>query len=217
MYRYATENTFDSYLYQIVENKQKFIGQIMTSKSPVRSADDIDEATLSYAEIKALATGNPLIKEKMDIEVTLGKLKVLRSGYLNNKYTLEDAIRKRFPANISQAQQKLEKLKLDVDMIKKEDRENNDKFYGMVIKGVHYDEKLKAGEALLLCIKSRKSLEESSIGSYRGFDMSLSYSSWDKQWEIVLKRKLRYTVVMGVDVFGNITRLDNAILGLPEK
>lgn len=217
VYRYVTENTFDSYLYQIVENKQKFIGQIMTSKSPVRSAEDIDEATLSYAEIKALATGNPLIKEKMDIEVTLGKLKVLRSGYLNNKYALEDAIRKRFPANISQVQEKLEKLKLDVDMVQKEVHVDTDKFSGMVIKDVYYDEKQKAGEALILCIESRKSLEESSIGSYRGFDMALSYSSWDKQWEIVLKRQLRYTVVMGSGVFGNITRLDNAILGLPEK
>ena len=217
IFTYVTENTFDSYLYQLVENKQKFIGQIMTSKSPVRSAEDVDEQALSYAEIKMLATGNPYIKEKMDLDIEVAKLKLLKSNHLSQKYSLEDKILKEFPKRIASLKQRIEGIALDIDHTEKCSIPNEDGFCSMTIRGTVFTEKKDAGSEILAVCKSMTSPDPVPLGNYRGFDMSLSFDSFSKNYVIALKSRCTYNVPLGTDIFGNIQRLDNTIAALPDK
>ncbi|MDO5716076.1 MAG: helicase C-terminal domain-containing protein, partial [Tissierellia bacterium] len=220
IYRYVTENTFDAYLWQLVENKQKFIGQIMTSKSPVRSAEDVDESALSYAEIKALATGNPLIKEKMDLDVQVAKLKVLKANFLSEKYRLEDKIAKFYPREIKSLEERSKNLDKDIQLRTEHTKLGMDGkkvFTPMEIKGHIIEDKELAGQKLLEMIKGKKDSQEETIGKYRGFEMNLSFDSFTKQYLISLKGHTKTTVAMGDDIFGNITRLDNALESLDKK
>lgn len=217
IYSYVTEQTFDAYLYQLVENKQKFIGQIMTSKSPVRSAEDVDEQALSYAEIKALATGNPYIKEKMDLDVAVSKLKLLKQNHLSQKYALEDKIVKFYPQEIKRYEERIEGYKSDIERAKENTFLNADNFSKMVIEDVSYDEKKSAGSAILEACKAMTSPDPKPIGSYRGFTMELSFDSFSKEYVLTLVGSLRHSTPLGADIFGNITRLDNLIASMPER
>ena len=216
IYRYVTEETFDAYLYQLVEGKQKFASQIMTSKSPVRSAEDIDETALSYAEIKMLATGNPYIKEKMDLDIQVQKLKLLKSNYLSEKYSLEDKIIKYYPQRIAMLTSRLEGLKQDVETVKEHPKLINDNFVGMEIRGVFYSEKSDAGKALIDTCKTMESPEQVPLGKYRGFDMDLTFDSFEHNYVVVLKGKTSYSVPLGSDALGNLTRIDNGVERFPE-
>ena len=217
IYSYVTEQTFDAYLYQLVENKQKFIGQIMTSKSPVRSAEDVDEQALSYAEIKALATGNPHIKEKMDLDVAVSKLKLLKQNHLSQRYSLEDRIIKFYPQQIKQGEERIAGYNADIERAKENTFLNSDNFSPMVIEDVTYDEKKGAGSAILVACKAMTSPELKSIGAYRGFNMELSFNSFEKEYVLTLVGSLRHSVSLGADIYGNITRLDNLISSMPDK
>ncbi len=217
IFTYVTENTFDSYLYQLVESKQKFIGQIMTSKSPVRSAEDIDETALSYAEIKALCTGNPYIKEKMDLDIAVGRLKLLKANHLSQKYALEDKILKEFPQKISAAEQRVQGFKEDIEHLKQFTEPNEDVFSPMFLMGVVIREKREAGEALLALCKTMTSPEAVHIGTYRGFDMELSFDSYSREYKITLRNQLSHYTALGTDIFGNIQRLDNVLDHMDER
>ena len=217
MYRYVTEETFDAYLYQLVEGKQKFASQIMTSKSPVRSAEDIDETALSYAEIKMLATGNPYIKEKMDLDIQVQKLRLLKSNYLSEKYALEDKIIKYYPKEITRRTETIDGLKADIDTVKQHPKSSDDTFIGMEIKGVSFAEKQDAGQAIIDACQQMNSPDPIPLGSYRGFQMELSFDTVERSYKVALKGKLRYTVTLGSDLYGNITRLDNALEGLEKR
>ncbi len=222
VFRYVTENTFDSYLWQLVENKQRFISQIMTSKSPVRSAEDVDESTLSYAEIKALATGNPLIKEKMDLDVQVSKLKMMHSNYLSNKYALEDKIIKYFPNEIKRLENSIKGYSADVVTARantSEPTSGERSFKGMKVLGEDYTqlEKEEAGKALLSACREVKSGVAQEIGEYRGFKMDLSYDAFFNQFNLLLKGHISHRVVLGSDTFGNITRMDNILDNLDTK
>lgn len=216
IYRYVTEETFDSYLYQLVEGKQKFASQIMTSKSPVRSAEDIDETALSYAEIKMLATGNPYIKEKMDLDIQVQKLKLLKSNFLSEKYRLEDKIIKFYPKEITRLTERIENLKLDIVRLEQHPKPTDDRFIGMEVKGVSYTEKADAGKAIIEACKSMTSPEPIPLGEYRGFDLELSFNTVERAYEVRIKGDTSHTVALGDDVFGNITRIDNRIERIPE-
>ncbi len=211
IYTYVTENTFDSYLYQLVEGKQKFIGQIMTSKSPVRSAEDIDETALSYAEIKALCTGNPYIKEKMDLDIVVQKLKLLKANHLSQKYALEDQIIKSFPQEIKYLEQRIDGLEKDKICLAENTKPNEDGFSPMVINGNEYTEKKEAGTQLLLFCKAMTSPQQVEIGSYRGFTTYIEYDSMNRVFVMTLKNEIQHKVILGSDIFGNITRIDNEI------
>ena len=217
IYSYVTEETFDAYLYQLVENKQKFIGQIMTSKSPVRSAEDVDEQALSYAEIKALATGNPYIKEKMDLDVAVSKLKLLKQNHLSQKYALEDKIIKFYPQEIKRFEERIDGYNSDIERVKNNTVLNDDGFSDMVIEDVSYPEKKAAGTAILAACKAMTSPEPKEIGSYRGFKLELSFETFEKQYVLTLVGSLRHSVPLGADIFGNISRIDNMISSLPDK
>ena len=217
IYTYVTENTFDSYLYQLVESKQKFIGQIMTSKSPVRSAEDIDETALSYAEIKALCAGNPHIKEKMDLDIDVSRLKLLKANHLSQRYALEDQILKEFPQKIKSLEQRIEGYKADIDQRKRNTEPNEDGFSPMFMPGGTVREKKAAGDAILGLCKSMTSPEPISIGQYRGFDMELSFDTFSREYKITLIHQLRHTVTLGTDIFGNIQRLDNTLAAFEER
>lgn len=217
IYTYVTENTFDSYLYQLVESKQKFIGQIMTSKSPVRSAEDIDETALSYAEIKALCAGDDRIKEKMGLDTDVAKLKLLKASHLSQKYALEDKILKEFPQRIAALEQRIKGLETDISHLSSSTVPNEDGFCPMTIKGTLYAEKRNAGEKILSVCKSMTSPDPIPLGEYRGFEMDLSFDSFSKQYVIGLKRALKHSVPLGTDIFGNILRLDNALADLPKN
>ena len=217
IYTYVTENTFDSYLYQLVESKQKFIGQIMTSKSPVRSAEDVDEQALSYAEIKALCTGNPYIKEKMDLDIDVSRLKLLKANHLSQIYSLEDKIHKEFPAKIAALEERIKGYDRDIKTAENNPVGDKDSFCGMVIKGLTFAEKKDAGEAILAACKSMTSPDPITLGSYRGFDTELSFDTFGKEYRITLIGELRHTVPLGTDIFGNILRLDNAIGAMSER
>lgn len=217
IYTYVTENTFDSYLYQLVESKQKFIGQIMTSKSPVRSAEDIDETALSYAEIKALCAGNPHIKEKMDLDIDVSRLKLLKANHLSQRYALEDQIIKEFPQKIRSLEQRIEGYQTDIDQRKRNTEPNEDGFSPMFMPGGTVREKKAAGDAILGLCKSMTSPEPISIGQYRGFDMELSFDTFSREYKITLIHQLRHTVTLGSDVFGNIQRLDNTLGAFEER
>jgi len=211
IYRYVTEQTFDAYLYQLVEGKQKFASQIMTSKSPVRSAEDIDETALSYAEIKMLATGNPYIKEKMDLDIQVQKLRLLKSNFLSEKYALEDKIIKYYPQRIATLKTRLDGLIKDVETVKQHPKPTDDKFFGMEVEGVFYSDKAKAGQAIIDMCKSMKSPEAIPLGTYRGFQMELLFDSFDRNYVVRIKGETSRNVPLGEDVFGNITRIDNGL------
>ena len=210
VYNCVTESTFDAYLYQTLENKQKFISQIMTSKSPMRSCDDIDEQALSYAEIKALCAGDPRIREKMDLDVQVAKLKVLRGDFQNQKYRLEDKLLKTFPEEIQKQKARIAALQQDsqIAAAHPQDKEN---FCGMTIKGMVYDDKKAAGERLLLARQEMPNADMMLLGTYRGFELNIRFDSFKNEHQAVLRAELSYPVSLGDDARGNITRLDNAI------
>ena len=211
IYRYVTEQTFDAYLYQLVEGKQKFASQIMTSKSPVRSAEDIDETALSYAEIKMLATGNPYIKEKMDLDIQVQKLKLLKSNFLSERYALEDKIIKYYPQRIKALENRIEGLKQDVDTAKQHPKPTEDRFVGMEVKGVFYSEKADAGKAIIEACKQMNSPDPIPLGKYRGFETELLFNTAERNYEVRLKGATSRNVPLGDDAYGNIIRLDNGI------
>ena len=216
VFNYVTEGTFDSYLFQTLENKQRFISQIMTSKSPVRSCDDVDEQALSYAEIKALCAGNPLIKEKMDLDVQVAKLKVLKADHQSQKFRLQDKLLTKFPADIQETNAHIAGLKADAQLAAAHPQ-GKDEFCGMVIKGVAYDEKKTAGERLVLACSELPNAEEKVIGSYRGFELSLRFDAFRTEYQALLKGQRKYTVPLGNDPLGNIIRLDNALNNFPDR
>ena len=211
IYRYVTEQTFDAYLYQLVEGKQKFASQIMTSKSPVRSAEDIDETALSYAEIKMLATGNPYIKEKMDLDIQVQKLKLLKSNFLSERYALEDKIIKYYPQRITALENRIEGLKQDVETAKQHPKPTDDRFVGMEVKGFFYSEKADAGKAIIEACKQMNSPDPIPLGKYRGFETELLFNTAERNYEVRLKGATSRNVPLGDDAHGNIIRLDNGI------
>lgn len=213
VYRYVTENTFDAYLYQLVETKQKFIGQVMTSKTPMRSIEDVDEAALSYAEIKMLATGNPLIKEKMDLDKQVDDLKLLESSYYSERYDLEDKVTKEYPQKISRCKSEIKALEKDIETAKKSLKASADYFSCMEINGEQYTEKKAAGEAIIRIMKTFKhSLQTLPVGKYRGFDMEMTLAAgMGVKYILSIKGAMTHKIEMGYDVYGNITRIDNCI------
>ena len=216
VFNYVTEGTFDSYLFQTLENKQRFISQIMTSKSPVRSCEDVDEQALSYAEIKALCAGNPLIKEKMDLDVQVAKLKVLKADHQSQKFRLQDKLLTKFPADIQETNAYIAGVKADAQLAAAHPQVQEG-FCGMTIKGVTYDEKKTAGERLVLACSELPNAEEKVIGSYRGFELSLRFDTYRSEYQALLKGQRKYTVPLGTDPLGNIIRLDNALNSFPER
>lgn len=209
--RYVTEGTFDAYMYQMIENKQKFISQIMTSKSPARTIEDIDEVALSYAEIKALATGNPHIKEKMDLDIQVSKLQLLKQSFLSQRYEMEDKVTKHYPMEIKKQSQWIVEYQQDIEQVKAHTPPNRDTFPPMQINGVTYGEKKEAGQAIIEACKAMSSPDPVPLGAYRGLAMELSYSTFSKEFVITLQGKRAYRVTLGTDIHGNITRLDNEI------
>ena len=217
IYSYVTEGTFDAYLYQLVERKQKFIAQIMTSKSPVRSAEDVDDQALSYAEIKALASGNPLIKEKMDLDIEVTKLKLLKSSHLSQRYSMEDAISKTFPKSIAETQERIAGYGADIAAVKAHTAHNADGFSPMTLAGKAYTEKKAAGAELLVMCQNMLTPEAMQIGFYRGLTLELSFDSFSQEYRLTMIGQLRHVVTLGTDVFGNIQRMDNLLESLPLK
>lgn len=215
--RYVTEGTFDAYLYQTIENKQKYISQIMTSKSPARSVEDIDEVALSYAEIKALATGNPHIKEKMDLDIQVSRLQLLKQSFLNQKYEMEDKVAKYFPEKIRQQELLIRQYEEDIQKVKAHTPTDREAFPVMQIGDHVYTEKKEAGQAIIEACKAMKSPEPVPLGTYRGLSMELSYSSVSQEFVIALHGKGTYKVPLGTDIYGNITRLDNKMNELPDN
>lgn len=216
IFRYVTENTFDAYMWQTIEAKQKFIGQIMTSKSPARSCEDVDETALSYAEVKALATGNPHIKEKMDLEVQVSKLKLLKSNYLSMRYSLENKLLKEVPQNIRLTEENIAGCELDKALY---EQHKVDGFAGMTVSGTYYgaEEKKEAGTAILAACMAKTSGKESLIGSYMGFDLYVSYDSLCEKFRMRMQGTLSHYFEFGNDIYGNITRMDNMLASLPNK
>ncbi len=217
IYRYVTEETFDAYLYQLVEGKQKFAAQIMTSKSPVRTAEDIDDTALSYAEIKMLATGNPYIKEKMDLDIQVNKLKMLKSYYLSQKYDLEDKIIKFYPQEIALQTARIKGLKADLEIQKTHPKEIDGKFVGMTIQGTEYKDKAEAGKAIIEFCKTKTNADTEILGEYRGFKMEIEFNQYERAYVVTLRENSSYHVTLGTDIHGNITRLDNAIDGIESR
>ena len=211
IYRYVTEHTFDAYLYQLVEGKQKFASQIMTSKSPVRSAEDIDETALSYAEIKMLATGNPYIKEKMDLDIQVQKLKMLKSNFLSEKYGLEDKVIKFYPQQIAYLKSRVEGLTKDVETAKLHPKPIDEQPLGMMVSGVSYSEKAEAGQAIINACKSMNSPDAIPLGEYRGFQMELYFDTVQRNYVVKLKGETSRDIPLGDDAHGNIVRIDNGI------
>ena len=216
IYRYVTENTFDAYLYQLVENKQKFIAQIMTSKTPVRAAEDVDETALSYSEIKALATGNPLIIEKCNLDMEVGKLNMLKASYLSQKYALEDMVLRKYPEAITRLKERIAGYEQDIRLVAEHPRPKED-FVGMEIDGRLITDKEQAGKAILdVCTKMTGS-DAVALGKYRGFSLTLAYNATSNEYRLTMRGTLSHTVVLGVDVYGNITRMDNALEGFETR
>ena len=213
IFRYVTEGTFDAYLYQLVENKQKFIAQIMTSKAPVRVADDVDETALSYSEIKALATGNPLIIEKCNLDMEVVKLNMLKASYLNQRYSLEELVLREYPADIARITERIAGYEKDVALAAAHPK-GQEGFCGMVIEGKQYAEKEDAGKAIIDVCSKMTGSDAVLLGEYRGFSMVLAYDGISNEYRITLKGTLSHTVTLGADVFGNIARLDNALENL---
>ena len=216
IYNYVTEGTFDAYLFQTLENKQRFIGQIMTSKSPVRSCEDVDEQVLSYAEVKALCAGNPLIKEKMNLDVEVAKLKVLKADHQSQKYRLEDKLLKEFPASIQRQKVEISALQQDAK-VAEDNPQVKDGFCGMTVKGMHFEDKLAAGERLLLACKEMPTAETVTLGNYRGFGLDLRFDTFRNEYQAVLRGATSHFVPLGTDARGNLTRLDNALDSFPDR
>ena len=214
IYRYVTKETFDSYNWQIIETKQRFISQIMVSKVPSRTMEEADEMTMSYAEIKALTTGNPLIKEKMDLDVAVSRLTLLRSSFLSQKYNLENKLHRYFPAEIQRLEQKIQSLTNDLQQVKATATAEPGTLSSMEIDGVTYTEKKPAGTAILAACERKTTVEEAPLGSYRGFSMGLAFDSFQKEFQIILHRQLSYPVSLGNDALGNLQRIDNLLEGL---
>ena len=217
LYRYVTEGTFDAYCWQLVEGKQKFASQIMTSKSPVRSCEDVDATALSYAEIKMLAADNPHIKEKMDLDIQVQKLRLLKSNYLSEKYELEDKIIKYYPKTIAQTKETIAGLEKDISLAKKHPKPLDDTFVGIEVKGVSYSEKAEGGQKIIEACKEMTSPDPVPLGKYRGFDLELSFEPFEKAYQVKIKGSLSRSVSLGTDAIGNITRIDNAIEKIPER
>ena len=215
--RYVTEGTFDAYMYQMIENKQKFISQVMTSKSPARSIEDVDMTALSYAEIKALASGNPAIKEKMNLDVEVSKLQLLKQSFLSQKYELEKKILHSYPQEIKEMEWRILCYEKDIALEKENTPELRDSFPPMQIRGETYTEKKEAGKALVEACQTMPSPDEIQIGSYRGFILGLYFNKFSMTYILTMEGSQRYTVSLGSDIHGNITRIDNAIAGLPDK
>lgn len=216
IYRYVTEATFDAYLWQTLENKQKFISQIMTSKSPVRSCDDIDETALSYAEIKALCAGDARIKEKMDLDVDVARLKLMKASHQSQQYRLEDNLLKTFPEEIEKSKRFIAGFTADMDTLAKHPHPK-DGFAGMTVKGDVLTDKDNAGAALLEAFKDVKGLEPIPIGSYRGFQMSLTLEDFGRDYVLTLKGQMSHRVELGKDARGNLTRIDNVLNGMEAR
>ncbi len=216
IFRYVTEGTFDAYLYQLVENKQKFIAQIMTSKAPVRVADDVDETALSYSEIKALATGNPLIIEKCNLDMEVGKLNMLKANYLSQKYGLEEMVLRRYPIDIQRLTEREADYKKDIKIVE-EYPKPEEGFAGMKLFDVLYNEKEAAGKEIINACTKMTGSDTVYLGQYRGFSLTLSYDGTSNEYRMTMKGTLSHTVVLGADVFGNITRMDNVLEKFPEK
>lgn len=214
VFRYVTENTFDAYMWQTIESKQKFISQIMTSKSPVRSCEDIDETALSYAEVKALATGNPYIKEKMDLEIDVSRLKLVKANYQSQKYAMEDRLLKYFTREVKLTEERIAGFKADMSLYERHKAED---FPGMVLLGVNYTEKKDAGAALIETCKAQTSPELKEVGSFRGFTLMLSYDTFGKTFKLTLKGALSHTIDLGSDIHGNIQRMENAFDMFPTR
>ena len=217
LYRYVTEETFDAYLYQLVEGKQKFASQIMTSKSPVRSADDIDETALSYAEIKMLATGNPYIKEKMDLDIQVQRLRLLKSSYLSEIYALEDKIIKHFPQQIAVKKELVTALESDLATAQKHPKPLDDRFVGIEVKGVFYSEKAEGGQKIIDACQQMSSPDPIRLGTYRGFDLELSFNTMERTYEVKIRGAASRIISLGTDPAGNITRIDNAVEKISER
>ena len=217
LYRYVTEGTFDAYCWQLVEGKQKFASQIMTSKSPVRSCEDVDATALSYAEIKMLAADNPHIKEKMDLDIQVQKLRLLKSNYLSEKYELEDKIIKYYPTTIARIKETIAGLEKDRSIAKEHPKPLEDTFVGIEVKGVSYSEKAEGGQKIIDACKEMTSPDPVPLGKYRGFDLELSFDTFEKAYQVKIKGSLSRSVSLGTDAIGNITRIDNAIEKIPER
>ena len=216
VYQYVTEGTFDAYLYQTLENKQKFISQIMTSKSPVRSCDDIDESVLSFAEIKALCAGDPRIKEKMDLDIEVARLKLMKADHNSKQYRLEDNVLIHFPAQIKMLEAQISGYQADMEMLDA-NKAPEGEFSGMTLMGRKLEEKDKAGEALLAVCRAAPRNAELSVGAYRGMDLTVGYDVFSNDVVLTLKGKMSYGVVMGPDARGNLLRIENALKGLPVR
>ena len=217
IFRYVTESTFDSYMWQLIENKQKFISQIMTSKAPVRSCEDVDEAALSYAEVKALATGNPAVKEKMALDVDVAKLKLLKANHMNIQYRLEDDIARNFPQQIAKLTEIIDSYKADIAHFS-EHKITDPEQFSMEISGKVFTEKKEAGAALLAVCKDIKSVDAAmDIGSYQGFNMRIQFDSWSKEFILSVKHESVAKVRLGADALGNIIRINNLLESYPEK
>jgi hypothetical protein len=216
VFRYISEHTFDAYLYQMIENKQRYIGQVFTSKTPARVMQEIDEVSLNYAEIKALATGNPEIIEHCNLTAEVSKLKTLKSSQLSQRYELEDKILKTYPAEMKRLNERIEGYAVDIETVSKNPT-NKDYFPPMTVGGKLYAEKADAGKALIEACKSMTSPDPMKLGNYRGFEMELYYEPYSKEYCIDLNGALSYKVTLGADVHGNITRLDNALDGMEQK
>ena len=217
IYSYVTEGTFDAYLYQLVEQKQKFISQIMTSKTPMRSMEDIDEKALSYGEIKALATGNPKILEKTNLDNEVNKFKLLKQNFMSQKYDLEDKIIKYYPQQIIRLENQIKAMEQDIITLKEQTKENEDKFSPMIIENITYDKKQEAGKQLLKECQLLIANETKEVGNYRGFKIELSYDSFSKNMKATLKSDFQYSVDLGTDPLGNITRINNALDNIETK
>ena len=217
VYRYVTEQTFDAYLYQLVESKQKFISQIMTSKSPVRSAEDVDEVALSFAEVKMLATGDERFKEKMDLDIQVSKLRVLKQSYLSEHYDLEDRILKFYPQTIKEYEERIAGYESDTALAEQHKPQGEDKFCPMTLKGVTYTEKAAAGEMLLAVCKESTLANPVEIGSYRGFRMEVYYDTLNTHYCLNLCGKAKHKVELGSDALGNLTRIENELAKIPIK
>ena len=216
MFRYVTEGTFDAYLWQTVENKQKFISQIMSSKSPVRYCDDVDETALSFAEIKALCAGDPRIKERMDLDVEVSRLKLMKADYQSKQFRLEDRLLKDFPEQIEQNKGFARGLEADIQTLAAHPHPQ-DGFAGMEIRGDRLSDKENAGAALLDACKEVAGSEPVQIGNYRGFEMSVRFDAFEKKYEIILKGEMRHRAVLGMDVRGNLIRIDNVLVQMPQR
>lgn len=216
IYRYVTEATFDAYLWQTLENKQKFISQIMTSKSPVRSCEDVDETALSYAEIKALCAGDERIKEKMDLDIDVAKLKLMKANHNSQQYRLEDNLLKAFPEQVEHFKECIKGYQTDIQTLS-EHPHPADGFAGTEIKSNYFSEKDTAGAALLKVMKDAHGLEPIPIGTYRGFRMYLTLEDFGREYVLTLKGKMAHRVTLGKDARGNLTRIDNALNGIPDR